>query len=446
MSIISLLKKLNTESPLSYRFKITIAYHDALRSYIPFLNRWRINASRRHMEKGIAQLKDKQCLDVAFIVSVPGMWKHDYVFKRMQGNERYHPYVVIIPYETFKGYSRNEMEATLQRTEKYFKDKGYEYRIPYDKTGDKWIDIKKAYKPDIVFFTDPYKEMIPMYHAHYFTDTLTCYIPYAFTSMKLYKNNYNKLAINTCGCYFVETEMHKRFAKKYSPAKGQNVYVTGYAGCEIYMLKDYVPTNVWKRQEKQKKRVIWAPHHTIDGTFSVSTFLDVCDDMLDIAEQYSESVQFAFKPHPLLKFKLVEIWGECRTDEYYKKWAEMPNGQLEEVDYKDLFMGSDAMIHDSGGFTTEYLYQRKPVMYLLKNEPEDVFNDFGILSFKQHYTGRTKDDIIRFIENVIIGGDDPMKTERDAFYMRYLGPYNGLLPSENIMNTIEAIIDKSQLH
>ena len=114
---------------------------------------------------------------------------------------------------------------------------------------------------------------------------------------------------------------------------------------------------------------------------------------------------------------------------------------LEEGEYVDLFIGSDAMIHDSGGFTTEYLYQRKPVMYLLKNNPQEVFNDFGIMSFEQHYHGRTREDIEHFIEDVVLAGNDPMKESRERFFEQYLGPYNGALPSENIMKTIEMLIE-----
>ena len=119
----------------------------------------------------------------------------------------------------------------------------------------------------------------------------------------------------------------------------------------------------------------------------------------------------------------------------------MPNCQIEEGDYVDLFIGSDAMIHDCCSFTTEYLYQRKPVMYLLKNNPQDVFNDFGIKSFEQHYHGRTQADIEHFIEDVVRAGNDPKKTGREEFFKQYLGPYNGALPSENIIRTIESLIE-----
>ena len=440
MSLIATLKKMNVESPLLYDLRVAFIYHDVIRTHISFLYRSWIARSRRRTMEGLSRMANKPCREVAFILAVPGMWKLDYVFRAMQESEAYHPYVVIIPYTAFKGYSDEETMKTIRRTEEFVKNKGFEYVIPYDEKKGKWVDIKKTLDPDIVFFTCPYKDMAPMYHAYHFVDRLTCYVSYGFTSMKLFKNNFDKLAINIAGCYFLETPMHKKFAEQYSHARGRNCYVTGYPGCEMYLRDDYLPKQVWREQEHPKKRIIWAPHHTIEGTFSVSTFLDVCDIMADVAKKYADRVQFAFKPHQLLKFKLIEVWGEERTNAYYKQWETMPNCQLEEGDYVDLFIGSDAMMHDSCSFTTEYLYQRKPVMYLLKNNPQDVFNDFGIKSFEQHYHGHTRQDIEQFIEDVVLGGNDPKREGREQFFQQYLGPYNGALPSENIIKVIESMI------
>ena len=440
MSLIARLKKMNVESPLLYEFRILFHYPDVIRTHVPFLYRWWIKWARKRTLSGTRKLQGKDKLEVAFLLAVPGMWKLDYVFKAMQDSERYHPYVVIFPYTVYKNYSAEETEKTIRRTEEFVKTRGFEYIIPLDEKTGKWIDIKKTLNPDIVFFTYPYKDMERKFHAYHFVDRLTCYVSYGFTSMKLFKNNFDKLAINMAGCYFLETPIHKRFAEQYSHARGRNCYVTGYPGCEVYLREDYTPKEVWRKQEVTKKRIIWAPHHTIDGTFTVSTFLDVCDTMLEVAEKYADRVQFAFKPHQFLKFKLIEMWGADRTEEYYRRWKELLNCQLVEDDYTDLFIGSDAMMHDSCSFTTEYLYQRKPVMYLLKNNPQEVFNDFGIMSFEQHYHGRTREEIEHFIEDVVIAGNDPKKESREKFFQQYLGPYKGALPSENIMRIIEELI------
>ena len=282
------------------------------------------------------------------------------------------------------------------------------------------------------------------YFVYNFRDRLTCYIPYAFTSMNVYKANYDIISINSYGCVFTETQMHLDFARKYSHSHGDNFEVVGCPGCEVYQVSDYRPKDVWRKQPKPMKRVIWAPHHSISDVFSISTFLENCDLMVRLAQEYADRIQFAFKPHPTLKFKLQKLWGAERTNQYYQLWDTMPNTQLEETGYVDLFYGSDAMMHDSGGFTTEYLYMQKPVMYLVKDDrPRKQFNDFGALAFDQHYVGRSEEDIYRFLDNVVLKGEDSMCESRQQFFNTYLSSPDGLLPSQRIMNVLNGLISGS---
>ena len=47
----------------------------------------------------------------------------------------------------------------------------------------------------------------------------------------------------------------------------------------------------WKLRDMNLKRIIWAPHHTIEGNtddIAFSTFLEYYDLMLEIAEKYSD--------------------------------------------------------------------------------------------------------------------------------------------------------------
>lgn len=188
--------------------------------------------------------------------------------------------------------------------------------------------------------------------------------------------------------------------------------------------------------------MIWAPHHSIDDDISISTFLLYCDDMLEVARRYSDRVQFAFKPHQLLKFKLQRLWGAERTERYYNQWAELDNGQLEEASYVDLFLTSDAMVHDSASFTTEYLYTRKPVMYLVRNSNQhDVLTPFGHLVFDAHYHGRVLADIEHFLDDTVLGGDDPKEGERKEVYDNYLGLVDGMRPSQRIIKELENLIN-----
>ena len=429
------------DTSLKYRISQILAHRDLIRSKIPFISNWYIKRFRQSQIAAAHSLKNKNIIDVAFFLTIPGMWKCDYLMHALIANPKYHPYVVIYPYSRYKGFSKQEIDTTLQRTKKFIADKGFEFVIPYDNKHNRWQDIKRTLNPDIIVFSDPYKDCPPNYFIYHFRNKLTCYVPYSLTILRLYRENYHIMSLNLMGIFCLESTMHRQLALKYMRNGAANAVITGYPGTEIFLDSEYNPQNPWKPQNTTKKRIIWAPHHSIDDAISISTFLTYCDDMLHLAEKYSDRVQVAFKPHQLLKFKLQKIWGEQRTEEYYNRWETLPNGQLEEASYVDLFLTSDAMIHDSASFTTEYLYTQKPVMYLVRNNRQsDVLTPFGELMFNAHYHGHTLEEIEDFIQKVVLDGDDPMKATRCEIYEKYLKPSDGLLPSQKIIQTIENMI------
>lgn len=429
------------DNTFKYKARLAWAYKDALRNHVSMVSKWYIRSFRQSQLKAAQRLKGKERIEVAFFLTIPGMWKSDYLFRLLRDNPRYHPYIVIYPYSTYKGFSKEEVDATVERTRRFVEEKGFEYVIPYDEKRG-WYDVKKTRDPDIVIFTTPYKDFPPRYFVYHFRDRLTCYVPYGFSSLNMQRVNYDLIFHNLVGLHFVETEIHRQLAEQYARNKAENVVITGYPGTEVFLRKDYTPKNVWKPQATPKKKVIWAPHHTIDATLALSTFLLRCEDMVALAEKYRDTIQFAFKPHPLLKFKLQLLWGEERTRNYYKRWATMDNAQLEEANYVDFFLTSDAMIHDCGSFTTEYLFVNKPVMYLTHDDHfAERFNPFGQKSFQCHYRGGDVQAIEDFLQKVVLEGDDPKRADRQALYEQYLRPIDGMMPSERIVYEIEKMIN-----
>ena len=111
---------------------------------------------------------------------------------------------------------------------------------------------------------------------------------------------------------------------------------------------------------------------------------------------------------------------------------------MKDGEFIDLFMTSDAMIHDSGSFCVEYHYSGNPVMYIAKDFEEQVAEkgEFGQLAMRQHYVGRNKEDIIRFIEEVVLQDNDPMRDARRRFVEQYLIPPYGKTVTENTMDVL----------
>lgn len=403
----------------------------------------RVSKVRKAQAKKIEELKHKAKCRVLFFMQTPSVWKYDALYHLLEQSEFFEPIVVVSPYNVHLIYDKNECFRVMKQAEEFARLQGYNYTCAYDYDKQKWRDIKKIYSPDIVFFAKPYKDTLPAYHLYNFQDALTLYIPYGINLIANFHNNYELPFQSLLWKLLVETAFQKQYAEQYEKSHGDNVEVIGALAMEKLLLSDYQPNDVWKPQEKRKKRIIWAPHHTVDYLFNFSNFLEYCDDMLFLAEKYKDVVQIAFKPHPVLKFKLLNIWGAEKTEDYYQRWNELSNGQIEQGDYIDLFKTSDALIHDCGSFTAEYLYTLKPVLFQIKNEAVlHEWNSFGELCLNQHYHAYSIEDTEAFIRDVVIAGNDPKKEERVQFYNQYLYPHDRIMPSQKIYNILLSAIGK----
>ena len=272
--------------------------------------------------------------------------------------------------------------------------------------------------------------------------TLTCYSPYAYEASHLYQEHYNQKFHNIVWRYYQPHAIHKDLSTKYAVNKGENTAVVGYPRDDYLLDTKYKPKDLWKKQDRVKKRIIWSPHQTLDENESglgFSCFLFSHKIMLDLADKFHNEIQLLMKPHPLLKIKLYnhKNWGRKRTDEYFKVWKDKENCQINEGGFIDLFLTSDAIISSSISFIVEYLYVNKPALFNLRNQNiPSKFNELGRLCYSHWYKATSYDDLESFISNVVIAGDDFKSDERNNFVKQNLLPPNWKTASENIMQNL----------
>ena len=382
------------------------------------------------------RLRHKKTINVVFFASSISMWRYQHLYELLSKNQKFNASIIVHP---AVAYSSDQQKADVDALIGYFNNKNTPFRLAVTPEG-KFIDICKELSPDILFYPQPYNNFYPEEISYSnFYDKLLCYYPYAFWTSK--ENwSYNQPLHKMAWKLFYSTDLHRKDAVKYAYRKDNNVEIVGYPTADDFIQTSHV--SVWKEQAISKKRLIWASHFTIfsGGPLYQSNFLWMADFMLDVVKKYSDEIQFVFKPHPRLYTELCKHpdWGECKVKEYYKLWETMENAQIETGEFVDLFMTSDAMIHDCGSFSVEYHYSENPVMYIAKNFEEQVEdkNDFGKIAMNLHYVGKEKQDIIDFIENVVLKGDDPLKPKRQQFKQDYLLPPNGKTVAENTMDVL----------
>jgi len=361
----------------------------------------------------------------------------------MLNHPRFSPVVVICPITNF---GKRKMIQHLSEGYFHFKSMGYNVLKAYDENSDKYINLEIELEPDIIFYTNPYKGVIDnRYYIDNYLNYLTIYVSYNFGNNNDYQMFHNLSLHNLVWRLYAETEEHKRYSLNWARNRGRNVVVSGYPGIEPLTRKDYKPSLIdWKIKDNSLKKIIWAPHHTIAPVRNVdySCFIRYCDFMLALADKYKDQVQFVFKPHPILRDNLDNIWGKEKTDAYYKKWLSKQNCSLNDGDYIDLFYTSDAMIHDCGSFIIEYLFMNKPVIRTLNNNSIDsMFNPFALNCL--YYFAYNEQDIELFVNNVI-NGVDPLKEQRTKFVNNVLMPKGS--PSQNIIDDILDSIDNQILY
>lgn len=375
----------------------------------------------------LKQIRKKDKIKILFIIAELGAWKTESLYKRMLSHDRFEPILGVT--------TSIEVPGSKDSLINYIKSNGYSF-VDLDVESNSISKIN----PDIKFYYKPY---VGSYRNGLFFDknlkSIVCHINYAFNSGGDYESYRHSIRRHSVLC-FAENNCVVETIKSIPGLYSKNNVVTGVPMQDSLLIDKSECVDPWKKQG-DRKRIIYAPHHSIPGTngayIEYSTFLLFGEFMLDLAKKYNSQVQWAFKPHPTLYKKLVNIWGQSKTDLYYSEWENMENSQLELGEYVGLFKYSDAMIHDCSSFTIEYLFTQNPVMFLQidKTQTEQHQGKFAREAYFSHYIGNTKQEIEDFVVNVI-NGVDTMKKRRLEFMNNYLLPPNNRTACDNIIDAI----------
>ena len=364
------------------------------------------------------RLRGKSKLSVAFILINSDTWKLDGLYAELKKHKRFNPIIIVAPFVT-KGdeFLKEQMNQCVHLCQ----TRNYKYLTGYDFVNKKSISLNQNNAFDIVFFTNPNLLTSKEYLIENFKTSLTCYVPYSFRIDKQYAYEFNNPFVNFTWMNFWETDYHKKLSESYALNKGKNVRVTGYPQLDLFMKE----RGDSLRPAARKKKIIWAPHWTIPGLQATgldwSCFLDFESVFLEIADNWSDDIEIVMKPHPFL-FNLLEstCWGNEKVMDYKREWGRRENCSILHGDYTNLFLTSDALIHDSGSFLVEYLALNRPAAYMTKNADscDKRFNDIGCEAISAHHIIENTTDLMAFTKGIVEGVDYRVH-ERKLFQDKY---------------------------
>ena len=307
------------------------------------------------------------------------------------------------------------------------------------------LDSRDALVPkqDVYIFSSPYFEMMPnsLHPSKLLLNSLITHLTYSFSISVRLKGFYNRIMFHTAWKYFFSSKFSiERYGSDNIVGMPRALY-SGYPRVDVFFDKNVKFQFDWKTAQPNAKKIIYAPHWSIDGVTRYATFQWNYQFMYEYAKAHPE-ISWVVKPHPNLSHAAVgkKVFPSHQAfEEYMQKWDDLPNAQVYTgAYYQAIFATSDGMIHDSGSFIAEYQYVDKPMIFLTREN--EKFNDLGKMILQASYLvdGKDHDAIAAMMQKVFIEGDDYKASQRKEVFDKYLNypQYNGMLASEFIYKSI----------
>lgn len=367
---------------------------------------------------------------VGFLIGSDTAFGGRAVFEKMLLDSTFEACVIVVPHTSM---DEEQMFSKMAKTYKSlcssYPQHTNKILCSYDKGKKDFIDYSSTL--DIIYFDNPYDSVTHKFYTILYLSqfALTIYIPYGYTGyLNFTVNVYATLAYSLLWNICVENQNNYELIKSHQMAKVENLNIAGYPKL------DSLAELLAQEQEtiKKRKQIIIAPHHTLtlkDFSLYLSNFVRLSEFFLKLPKLYPQ-IDFIFRPHPLLFTQIIrfKIYGgednsQLFVKNYLQSIEQIPNMTYQEGgDYFKSFATADALIHDCGGFTAEWLYTDKPEAFIIESSKtiEREFTPFGKEMLNHLYLVSSEKDIIDFIDSVVLQGQDSMKHSRVAFAQKYI--------------------------
>ncbi|MBR0261645.1 MAG: hypothetical protein IJQ85_07600 [Selenomonadaceae bacterium] len=386
----------------------------------------------------VKEIRRKDKIKLGFVTHLSSQWCGDDLYNLFANDERFDVTVFLC-----RPYSENELfQKDFIRGVEQFKSHGLNVVA---------IDNKNTSVPtqDVLISLTPYSTRLPkiLRPKKVLVKTLIIHMPYAFGVGRRSKNYYNLPIFHTGWKLFFSSKIELKVYDETTTVGVPRGAYSGYPRMDIFFDKNVNFHFDWKMTRPDAKKIIWAPHWSINAVNKQATFQWNYQFMYEFAKAHPE-ISWVVKPHPGLFFSTVEekIFPSTKAFEnYLQKWNDLPNAQVYTGGYyQAIFATSDGMILDSCSFIAEYQFAHNPMIFLTRKG--EGFNKLGdkILDASYLVDGKDLDGIAALLQKIFIEGDDYKADKRKEVFDNYLNypKFNGMLASEFIYKSIADELQK----
>lgn len=387
----------------------------------------------------IRRIRRKKKVRIAFGLYDSSMWCGDELYNWFANDPRFETVVYLSKRKDECG-DTDEAKSEWYRQINEMKNRKINV-VPIDEE-----NFQGWKEPDIFITMNPYDVSYPrkLDFSKMNFSTLLIYIPYAcflWDTKDDGERSYNIPIVNMAWKVFIENEWARQYFASHMDTGFINGEASGWPRLDAYYRTESQDQFIWKEAVKNSKKIVYAPHWSINEGCTFATFQHNYKVLYKYARTHNE-ISWVIKPHPNLLHASVKAGvfeNEREALSYFKHWDELPNARLVTGgDYQKIFASSDAMILDSCSFIEEYQYTGKPMLYLTR--PEADFLPLALKILQNNYTvdGRDVYGIVEFIHDVVIEGNDFKKKKRSELFKQELDyiKRNSMLAGEYIYKSV----------
>lgn len=357
------------------------------------------------------KIKDRQGpVRVGFVVCDPAKWSAGPLFDSLAADPGFSVALHCTLSDTGLRLPAEARAAQFAKTKTFFEQIGPTGADLYDPVRDHLTELS-AEETDLVFIQQPWG-MQDLPRRLLRKGILSAYIHYGYAIISNDRMQFGLPDFHRfLWLYVAPSDIHRQEILA-GAAPPYDVLVAGHPKLDVYATPAPARSSVseWARpQDADRKRVIFAPHHTLDNSLKMGTFAWSGPAMLDLVRKYPD-VDFLLKPHPNLALAMER--GGPQSAQQFAEWlaawaAEANTSQFTSGHYFDLFRSSDLMITDSGSFLAEYLPTGRPILRLTRPDAAPM-NTAGQALLPAFYTADDGEQLGAAVHDLLIAQNDPL--------------------------------------
>lgn len=338
-------------------------------------------------------------IKIGFIVQMPEIWdKEKPVFNQMEKDERFTPYMVIVPAYDFE----HGKIGDYGKEKGYFiKESGGKYILARNEDGS-WLKIRRG-DFDYIFYQRPYNIYLPsgLRSNSLVKKAKLCYIPYATTESAHTVTRPDDFFCSLYIGFLEDLDTARAISLQYKKTTSRELQ--HFVGIGYPVFEKCIDFNV----KCKYKKILWTPRWSYDSNIGGSHFFEYREFLEDFQRF---DVELTIRPHPLMWQNFIKT-GVCTYEDIIsirKKWDYLGISEDNNPSIEETFRNTDVLISDSSSVIPLFFLSGKPIIFCPDGQYDAKEHSILLNTIIPGLYIANNDNDLRSVLSSLINHEDPL--------------------------------------